>query len=158
MFQPGAFHAYTSNYIDSPENGISLAKDVHGLFGKFLIYFELHDAQQHTYQVRRVDEGVLPTAPYPVMVTLRSVSGIEMPDEGLFAIHRACALIAYASRTGDAFNQIFQAMEDGMAMEADGITPIGYLVSYKLLFGHNNASGNSEPEASPPPRSNEEPS
>lgn len=133
MFRPGTMERYSGNAIDRPDNAISMDLSTHKMFGDLQIYFEPRHDSQACYTVHYVNEPIPPLPQYPKNIIFRSVTDVMLPDTNLLAIHKACARIAHATGAAESGIRFFRDLEDG-AIAADGSTPLGQLVAYRLGF------------------------
>lgn len=69
----------------------------------------------------------------PRTITFRSVTDVALPDPDLLAIHRACCIIAHATGAAEAAEKFNRDLEDGR-IEADGSTPLGFLVDHQMVY------------------------
>ncbi|TPX23658.1 hypothetical protein DIZ76_012993 [Coccidioides immitis] len=132
MFDFNVSHLINGVDIDRPFNAISLTQNLHGLFGKFKIFFEPVPGQEHTY---RIDSCLPPGAVRAVPVTrtlyLTPDRSIEPPLPRLLAIHSAICHILQLSGAGQYIDKILQDLEE-IGTREDGSTDLGRLVNLRL--------------------------
>jgi hypothetical protein len=136
MFDPGVIHQVKGVNIDRPYNAFTLTHDLYQRFGDLTIYFEPvpNTVTPHIYIIR-------PTTPYPffrrpelpLTRTLFTTSdrNIDPPSSRLLVIHRACLLILHLSGAAEFVNKVIRDMDE-KAVESDGTTALGSLISFGL--------------------------
>lgn len=131
---------YSASAINCPQNAISLTHGSHNMFSDLHTYFDPVQGSNQNYTVHHIREPIVYGTQYPKNITFRSVTNVSLPDPDLFAIHRACARIAYATGAGEAAQRFFRDLGGGDAAAADGSTPLDMLVAFHLEFERNTAS------------------
>ncbi|KMU87449.1 hypothetical protein CIHG_05244 [Coccidioides immitis H538.4] len=120
--------------IDRAFNAMTLARDLHTIFGNFQIYFEPVPNQEHTYQIDTfLPAAALPEFRFPITRTLHLTDdrSIDPPVARLLALHRAIAYILHLSGAGEYIDKILRDMEELGAREG-GSTELGRLITLRL--------------------------
>lgn len=144
MFSPGTMGGYHGPAMDFSQNALTLEAGKHTVFGRLEMYFEPIQGSQVNYTVHHVNETIPGlVGVYPKNITFRTVPDVPSPDANLLATHRACARIAHATGAAEACMNFFRDLDDG-TVEADGSTPLGCLVAYRMAFSQNSASDHQE--------------
>ncbi|EAS27843.3 uncharacterized protein CIMG_09047 [Coccidioides immitis RS] len=120
--------------IDRAFNAMTLARDLHTIFGNFQIYFEPVPNQEHTYQIDTfLPAAALPEFRFPITRTLHLTDdrSIDPPLARLLALHRAIAYILHLSGAGEYIDKILRDMEELGAREG-GSTELGRLITLRL--------------------------
>ncbi|KAM5445170.1 hypothetical protein MaudCBS49596_007806 [Microsporum audouinii] len=136
MFDPGIIHQIEGTGIDHPSNAISLAAELHTLFGMFQLTFEpvgLTTSTPHTYMITSSNKLMRSSFNFPITRTLLLSPGhtIDPPSAKLLALHRAIAHILERSAAGTYIERIIQDMEE-VWVRSDGSAELGKIVGLKL--------------------------
>lgn len=119
--------------IDRPKNAMTLAVELHHLFGNFEIFFTPTD-QPHTYRIESFLPAILiPDLGIPITRTLflSDARIIDPPSPRFLAIHRAIAHILHLSAAGDYIDRLLRDAEE-IGVQEDGSTELDRLVALGL--------------------------
>ena len=129
MFCPGITALIQGRDIDRPRNALILNESAHTSFDKFSIYFEATETP-HTYVVKSFYRRL---TGYPRICKLRLTPDrtIDPPSPQLLAVHAAIGHILHMSGAGEYVDNVFHDLDE-CAVQADGSTPLGPLVSLAM--------------------------
>jgi hypothetical protein len=133
LFDPGILHQTEGAKIDRSYNALTLSISLHPRFGRLEVYFEAEPTEDHTYVIKSTRPFLLfhPRLPITRKLFLTPNRNIDPPMSRLFAIHRACCLILYASGAGAYIDKVLRDMEE-LGVKSDGTTELGSLISLKF--------------------------
>lgn len=132
MFDCGVVPLLEGDNIDRPWNALTLDHTLHRQFGRFRVYFEAIDGQEHTYEIQSfLSPRLTPGLPVRRSLFLTEDRSIDPPSPRFLAIHRALAHILHLSAAGYYIEKILEDME-WKDTRADGGTELGRLVGLKL--------------------------
>ncbi|KAH0541374.1 hypothetical protein FGG08_004138 [Glutinoglossum americanum] len=117
LFHPYAERLLDGTGIDKPCNAMTLAVDLHQSFGSLQWYFE-EEPEPHAYLFKEspratlyLFEALLPQNPRR-RVEFVGTNMTDLPDRGLLALHRACAIILGLSGAGEYVDKVLRDEED----------------------------------------------
>ncbi|OAA63481.1 hypothetical protein SPI_03644 [Niveomyces insectorum RCEF 264] len=131
MFDMDVHRLITGTDIDRPTNALTLTTECHEEFGSFRMYFEA-TGPPRTYRIASYDLPALSMVPQPLTRTLFQSPTIDSPHPRLLAVHAAIARVLHMSGAGEYCDRILRDTEDSIAVESDGTTNLGTLVTLRL--------------------------
>ncbi|KAK4201575.1 hypothetical protein QBC40DRAFT_305880 [Triangularia verruculosa] len=133
MFDSGVIHLIEGTDIDRPYTAITLSCNMHGLFGKFKIFFKPVIGTPNTYEISAFKPAVRRYFKLPINRTLFSHETIDPPAKRLLELHSAIGHILHLSGAGNYISVILRDMEAG-EVRADGSTQLGAIVNAALVI------------------------
>ncbi|KAI9774096.1 MAG: hypothetical protein M1840_005189 [Geoglossum simile] len=143
LFNPQAEQLLDGIGIDKPFNAMTLSLDLHRSFGNLKWYFD-EEPEPHAYIFKKTPGTrlflfrVLRPQNQRGRVEFTSATMTDLPDRGLLALHRACALIVGLSGAGEYMDKVLRDSEDIRQGNCErlesGTLNLGALVSWRLAL------------------------
>ncbi|KAI9768752.1 MAG: hypothetical protein M1839_003967 [Geoglossum umbratile] len=140
LFHPRMEQTIDGVDIDKPINAMTLSTELHKAFGVFKFYLEETD-NKHTYIFKDTPGVRAPVTNFfrpqnkEGIVKFESATGVDLPERGLIALHRACAKIVGLSGAAEYIERLYRDEETMRLRNSDSLLAGGELDLGGLVFG-----------------------